>query len=149
MTEHNIRNDEVDDVKSAHTALRLSEFRGFLEDLIDDPTPLSLIPDGSELKFLRVVLDGQQFRLTAYRPLDSDAAWSARVTSRLDSEESGSGLGQTSPPGQHDSDIWQPQDVDDLITTGLTDQTALDALAEKLRERSSSLRHGAAETLQR
>ncbi|MBA2519839.1 MAG: hypothetical protein H0V24_09240 [Chloroflexia bacterium] len=149
MTEHNGVDQGIDDIKAARNAMRLNEFRGFLEDLIDDPAPLGLVPDGSTLEIRRVLIHGQRLRLTAYRPMDSDAAWSARVTSQLGTETPGSELGTSTETTQQHPDEWRMSDVGDIIATGLTHQAAFDALAEKLRESSFLAKLGAPETLHR
>lgn len=149
MSERDDADSDLDEARTAPIAMRLQELTGFLEDLIDDPTPLSLVPDGSTLEIRRVLIGGQRFRLTAYRPMDSDAAWSARVTSHLGPETPESGLETSAETAPRYAEAWRLSAVSDIIATGVTHQAALDALAEKLSEGSATAKRIAPETLHR
>ncbi|MDQ3695071.1 MAG: hypothetical protein M3464_15795 [Chloroflexota bacterium] len=73
--------EEVDDERAARIDQGFDDMHRFLRNLLDDPTPLQLIPDGSTLQFRTVRVDDDEMQLTAHRLPDSSGPWTARVTS--------------------------------------------------------------------
>ena len=74
---------DIEPAEAAQITRDIHETFGFLEDLIRDPFPLRYIPTGSTLQFRTVRIGPHRFRLTAYRPRESDGEWSCRVTTHV------------------------------------------------------------------
>lgn len=126
-------NDYVEptDEEAASIDRGIDEMYLFIRNLLDDPTPLQLIPDGSLLEFRRIQLGDEVMQLTAYRASESNDPWSARVTSRglADISDEAEGSGETStgtlPPYLSRR---CPVPHDEVIRLAASAEAALDAL---------------------
>ena len=125
-----------DDERNAYIDERFDEIYRFLRDLIDDPTPLSKIPDGSTLEHRTIQLEDRRVQLTAHRPSDSEEPWTARVTS-WDSRGSLDEDGLAITAGRAES-VPAPAgrvEEDELVQVAETADAALDALEQVIRQR--------------
>lgn len=128
-----------DAARAARIDDQFDEIYRFLRDLIDDPTPLRLIPDGSELLHRTIQWNDQRVQLTAHRLSGSDEPWTARVTSW----NSTGGLGLDSMSLQEgQSDVVpaptasaHPEEQDFVVQTAETADAALDALEQMILQR--------------
>lgn len=126
MSDHSI-----DPERAALITKRMGQAFAFARDVIDAPSILEEIPNGSMLLFRDVEYHGEQVRLTAHPSPDRPGWWTARVTEpaplatasrRWEPPIGTRGMGGkwSSPPSFPES--------------GPTAPDALDALAEKLLE---------------
>jgi hypothetical protein len=123
---------DVDDEEAARIDEGIDQMHRFLRNLIDDPTPLQLIPDGSELQFRAVQIGDEVMQLTAHRPEDSSDPWTARVTSCEPVESPDGALERPpenvdgAPNGHHLSRCTEYRHQ--LVRVAPTAQAALDAV---------------------
>jgi hypothetical protein len=78
MNEHD---DDIDDHRAKTIDQRIRQSFAFAQDVVENPSILEEIPDGSTLAFLDTETAGSHVRLTASRRANIDAKWTARATS--------------------------------------------------------------------
>lgn len=84
--------------ESAQITANMRTAFAFMQDLIDDPASMALIPDNSTITVRDVRVQGDRFRLAAYRPSESNGPWSSRVTSYLSVNGNPDPAGVDRPP---------------------------------------------------
>lgn len=131
MSDHNI-----DPERAALITKRMGQAFAFARDVIDAPSILDEIPDGSMLLFRDVEFQGEQVRLTAHPTSDRPGWWTARVTgpARIATESR-----RRDPPieTRRMDGKWSRPPL--FPESGPTAKDALDALEEKLDESDGPL----------
>lgn len=108
---------------------RIEQGFTFLQDVLENPAIIEVVPEGSEFRPQAEVAGATTFHLVAFRPQNArEDPWVARV------------IKPAEYASEHRSVAW-PEDVagagGNLVTrpeVGDTAETALDALAAKLRK---------------
>ena len=126
MSDHSI-----DPERAALITRRMGQAFAFARDVIDAPSILEEIPDGSTLLFRDIEYHGEQIRLTAHPAQERIGWWTARVTGPAqlasDSRRWEPPIGTRGMGGNWSSPPTFPEH-------GPTAEDALDALEEKLRD---------------
>ena len=118
----------IDPEEAAEVTRRIGQAFDFAQDMIDDPSVLQQIPDGSTLRFGGVDVAGVHVRLTASRRSGIDQVWTARVTGC-----SGPEAPSSEPRGAHHLDL-------EAVETGDTAEAALEALASRFHRFGMAIR---------
>lgn len=126
MSDHSI-----DPERAALITRRMGQAFTFARDVIDAPSILDEIPDGSTLLFRDIEYHGEQVRLTAHPSPDRPGWWTARVTgpAQLVTESR-----RWDPPIETRAIGGKWSSPPSFPESGPTATDALDALEEKLHE---------------
>lgn len=135
-------NEPMTEERVALITERIDEVRRFLRDIVEDPRPLQVIPTGSTLRHRTVQMNDRRLQLTAYRLLESEDPWTARVTSWDSPDELGVDGSRGNVVSAADSmPRASPQLEDDQLVVHLADtaDAALDALERLILEQRAPL----------
>jgi hypothetical protein len=124
MTEQHIYTEE----EKALIEERIEQGFTFIQDVLDNPDIIEVVPGGSEFRFQELVTGETTFHLVAFRPQKAhEESWVARIIKPAEYINQHRGVARPEDvPGAGGNLVTRPE-------VGDTPEAALEALATKLR----------------
>lgn len=113
--------------EKAMIELRIEQGFTFLQDVLENPAIVEVVPEGSEFRFQEVVAGATNFHLVAFRPQNApEDPWVARVIKPAEYASEHRNVARPEDvPGAGGNPVTRPE-------VGDTAEAALEALAAKL-----------------